>query len=381
MIRTRVCASAVALAFSLAAAAQEAPVDDYDVIYAPAMIAPEATSAVLTEIATTADRQVAVGDYGVIVTREHGSDDWQQADVPTSVFLTSVDFANDSIGWAVGHHGVILQTTDGGQTWERQLDGFQYIDLQLAYYEERVAELEAELASDELDPEQQMELEFQLDNALFQLDNAVFAQEEGPTKPFLDVLALSADELIVSGAYGALLSSNDGGASWQIRDDRIENPDGFHLNAIQNLGDTLFLAGEAGQLFRSDDRGLSWETLTSPYYGSFFGMYIDQQERLWVYGLRGNIFVSEDQGESFTQVKLEDPVNINAAIDAPDDGLYFVGNGGVVAYLSADGELVEHTHKSGAVLTDLVINADGNLTFVGQRGVLSMPSSALTEKD
>lgn len=110
-------------------------------------------------------------------------------------------------------------------------------------------------------------------------------------------------------------------------------------------------------------------------------MYIDQLERLWVYGLRGNIFVSEDRGDSFTQLKLEDPVNINAAINAPDDGLYFVGNDGVVAYLSAAGELVETTHESGAALTDLVINANGDLTLVGQRGVLSMPSSALTEKD
>ncbi|MEA3586944.1 hypothetical protein J6I75_01035 [Pseudidiomarina sp. 1APP75-27a] len=381
MIRTRVCASAVALAFSLTAAAQDAPVDDYDVIYAPAMIAPEATSAVLTEITSTADRQVAVGDYGVVVTREHGSEAWQQADVPTSVFLTSVDFASDSLGWAVGHHGVILKTSDGGLSWQRQLDGFQYIDLQVAYYQQRVNELEDELANDELDADAAAELEFLLDEALFRLDNATFAKEEGPTKPFLDVLALSADELLVSGAYGALLYSADGGDSWQIFDERIENPDGFHLNAMQRSGETLFLAGEAGQLFRSDDRGTTWETLDSPYYGSFFGMYVDQQDRLWVYGLRGNIFVSEDQGDSFTQLKLEDPVNINAAVNAPANGLYFVGNAGVVAYLSESGELTEQTHKSGAALTDLVINDDGDLTLVGQRGVLSMPSSALTEKE
>ncbi|MGQ4275784.1 WD40/YVTN/BNR-like repeat-containing protein [Pseudidiomarina sp. E22-M8] len=381
MIRTRVCASAVALAFSLAAAAQEAPVDDYDVIYAPAMIAPEATSAVLTEIATTAEREVAVGDYGVVITREQGSETWQQAAVPTSVFLTSVDFANDTIGWAAGHHGVILRTIDGGQTWQRQLDGFDYIELQLSYYKQRVAELEAELASADLVPEREAELEFLLDDALFRLDNANFAKEEGPTKPFLDVLALSENEVLVSGAYGALLYTDDAGESWQILDDRVENPDAFHLNAIQNLGDFVFLAGESGLLFRSDDRGATWETLESPYYGSFFGMYVDQLERLWVYGLRGNIFMSEDKGDSFTQLKLEDPVNINAAIDAPDNGLYFVGNAGVVAYLSENGKLVEHTHDSGAALTDLVIDGNGDLTFVGQRGVLSMPSRALTEKE
>ncbi|CAB0150089.1 Ycf48-like protein [Pseudidiomarina piscicola] len=382
MRRTRVCASAVALVFSCAASAQQTPVvDDYDVIYAPAMVAPEATTAVLTEIDATTERAVAVGDYGVIVTRDKNSSEWQQAEVPTSVFLTSVDFANQDIGWAVGHHGVILKTTDGGLTWQRQLDGFAYIELQISFFETYVNELESRLANDNLDAEQEADLEFMLDEALFQLDNAVFAQEEGPTKPFLDVLALSKDELYVSGAYGALLYSNDGGESWQIHDTRVENPDGFHLNALQSDGEMLYLAGEAGQLFRSDDAGASWDVLDSPYYGSFFGMHVDQQKRLWIYGLRGNIFVSDDQGLSFTQLKLDDPVNINTAIDAPDNGLYFVGNAGVVAYLSATGELQERTHQSGAALTDMVINADGQLTLVGQRGVLSMPSFALTEKE
>ncbi|WP_258240413.1 WD40/YVTN/BNR-like repeat-containing protein [Pseudidiomarina homiensis] len=399
MTRAKVCAAAIALSFSagfsasanVALAAQAEPqqaveqnttASDYDVIYAPAMAAEEATQAVLTEITATSERQVAVGDYGVIVTRATASEEWQQAEVPSSVFLTSIDFANANLGWAVGHHGVILQTTDGGVTWQRQLDGFEYINLQVEHYEQRVAELEARLDSaTEMDPVERDDLEFALDDALFKYDSAQIALEEGPTKPFLDVLALSEQEIFVAGAYGAFLHSTDGGATWQIIDHLVDNLDGFHLNAIQAHGDAVYMVGESGLLYRSLDRGQSWETLDSPYYGSFFGVHIDQQERLWIYGLRGNIFVSEDQGDSFTQLSLEDPVNINNAIDAPDGGLYFVGNAGVVAYLSESGELVERTHDSGAALTDLVINADGSLTLVGQRGILTMPSSALAEKE
>ncbi|WP_417681508.1 WD40/YVTN/BNR-like repeat-containing protein [Pseudidiomarina aquimaris] len=399
MIRTKVCAAAISLTFSVgliapmnaATAVQEAPqaevetteaVTDYDVIYAPAMRAPEATRAVLTEIAATNERQVAVGDYGVIVTRELGTDEWHQAEVPSSIFLTSVDFADAQLGWAVGHHGVILHTTDGGQTWQPQLNGFEYIDLQVSHYEKRVSQLEEQLANaEDMDFDERDNLEFALDDALFKYDSAQIALDEGPTKPFLDVLALSPQEIFVTGAYGAFLHSTDGGESWSIIDHLVDNMDGFHLNAIQAHGDNVYMVGESGLLYRSVDRGASWETLDSPYYGSFFGVHIDQQERLWIYGLRGNIFVSEDQGDSFTQLSLADPVNINNAIDAPNGGLYFVGNAGVVAYLSESGELTEKTHDSGAVLTDLVINADGSLTLVGQRGILSMPSSALAEKE
>lgn len=373
MVRATVCASA-ALLLSLSATAQDAQVKDYDVIYAPAMTAPKATQAVLTDIAVTEERWVAVGDYGVIVTREKASQEWQQAEVPTSVFLTSVDFATTNIGWAVGHHGVVLNTTDGGLTWTRQLDGFGYIDLQVAYYEEKVATLEAQLdaPTEDDDAATEDDLTFALDDALFQLDNANFAKEEGPTKPFLDVVALSADEVFVSGAYGALLYSNDGGASWTIRDQAIENPDGYHLNAFEAAGDTLYLTGEAGQLFRSLDRGASWETLDSPYYGSLFDVHVDAEQRLWLVGLRGNIFVSDDQGASFSAISLGDAVNINSVINAPTGGVYLAGNAGVVAFIDAAGQLHKDSHPSGAAVSAIAVTDAGDLILVGQRGVLSL---------
>ena len=34
--------------------------------------------------------------------------------------LLSVDFCDTLSGWAVGYDGLILSTTDGGQTWTKQ---------------------------------------------------------------------------------------------------------------------------------------------------------------------------------------------------------------------------------------------------------------------
>ncbi|PTB83031.1 BNR domain-containing protein, partial [Pseudidiomarina aestuarii] len=45
-------------------------VTDYEVITAPALVAPKAERAVLTEIAVAGERLVAVGDYGLILTRD-----------------------------------------------------------------------------------------------------------------------------------------------------------------------------------------------------------------------------------------------------------------------------------------------------------------------
>ena len=359
---------------ALLPAAQADTVTDYEVIYAPAMQATKAPKTVLTEITYAGDRTIAVGDYGVIIYRDSNDQPWQQAEVPTSVLFTSVDFADANRGWAVGHHGVIAATTDGGKTWQRQLDGFEYIQLQKTHFENLVAELTAQ--QDELDgsdADAEEELYVALDNATFALEMALLAEEDGPTKPFLDVRALSSQVILAVGAYGSLIRSTDGGASWHILDNYVENPDGFHFNALAADNDYVYLAGESGQVFRSADQGTTWETLDSPYYGSFFGLHVDAQGNLWIVGLRGNIFMSTDQGESFSQIKLEDTVNINAVVDAATGGVYLVGNAGVIGWVNQQGDIENMTHASGAALTDLITNKDGSLTVVGQRGVIEIP--------
>lgn len=361
-------------------------ITDYEVINAPAMKAAKAPRTVLTEITQTEKYTVAVGDYGVVLFREPGQSEWQQAEVPTSVLFSAVDFADEDHGWAVGHHGVIAATNDGGQSWQVQLNGFEFIALQQQHFQKVVDDLTAELDSlDGTDPDAEDELAFALDNASFLLEMALAADAEGPTKPFLDVRVVNQNLIFAVGAYGTLVRSRDGGASWEILDDRIENPDGYHLNALSSDEQYVYVAGEAGQIFRSADLGDSWELLDSPYSGSFLASHEDSKSRLWVVGLRGNIFVSDDQGDSFAQIKLPDNVNINSVVDAPNGGVYLVGNAGVIGWVDAAGNIKQMTHSSGAALTDLVAHDDGRLTVVGQRGVLEIgdfdsESSAQTQE-
>src|SRR5690606_12365983 len=65
-----------------------------------------------------ADNAVAVGDSGKIARRTPAG--WVAIDSGTTANLRSVTFVDASTGWAVGD-GVILHTTDGGQTWSQQV--------------------------------------------------------------------------------------------------------------------------------------------------------------------------------------------------------------------------------------------------------------------
>ena len=111
---------------------------------------------------------------------------------------------------------------------------------------------------------------------------------------------------IAVGAYGALIETIDGGQSWDDISDRLENEDGFHLNAIAHIeGSGLFVVGEMGGMFRSADMGETREKVESPYQGSFFGVVGGSEPGVVIaFGLRGHLFRSADFGDSWEGIEL-----------------------------------------------------------------------------
>ena len=61
---------------------------------------------------------IAVGQGGKVITTTNGGDNWIVQSTGSSVELWSVDFANDSVGYAIGTN-VVLKTTNGGVTFIR----------------------------------------------------------------------------------------------------------------------------------------------------------------------------------------------------------------------------------------------------------------------
>src|SRR5262245_24316283 len=94
-----------------------------DPIDAPAPISTRAQRSMLVAVTRTPGGSwVAVGRHGNVVLSKNGTN-WAQVAAPSSVDLTSVCFSTATHGWAAGHGGVILATTDGGRSWTMQLDG------------------------------------------------------------------------------------------------------------------------------------------------------------------------------------------------------------------------------------------------------------------
>ena len=110
-----------------------------DVLNRPAMMSPLASKRLLVSMTRFGDRLVAVGPRGHIVVSTDEGKTWSQAKVPVSSDLTAVYFPSATHGWAVGHDGVVLASTDGGTSWIKQLDGFAVNDLIIADLKAKVA--------------------------------------------------------------------------------------------------------------------------------------------------------------------------------------------------------------------------------------------------
>lgn len=149
----------------------------------PAILSQRAAQSVLLGIAQAGQRLVAVGERGIVLLSDDNAATWRQVAAPVSVTLTAVRFADSKHGYATGHGGAVLATTDGGETWVRVLDGNQAA---------RIA-LEAAQASGNVQAQRE----------------AQRLLNDGPDKPLLDLLVTGPLRVVAIGAYGlaTLLSS------------------------------------------------------------------------------------------------------------------------------------------------------------------------------
>ncbi|MDB6083610.1 MAG: glycosyl hydrolase, partial [Gammaproteobacteria bacterium] len=87
----------------------------------PAEHVAAANQEMMLSAALAGKRIVAVGNRGVVLLSDDDGKTYRQArTVPVSTSLTGVWFADAQVGWAVGHWGAILKTSDGGETWNIQ---------------------------------------------------------------------------------------------------------------------------------------------------------------------------------------------------------------------------------------------------------------------
>ncbi|MEQ8514702.1 MAG: YCF48-related protein, partial [Chromatocurvus sp.] len=310
--------------------------DGEDLVFTPAPQMREPSKEQLLDIADAGSRLVAVGTSGLIITSDDSGVSWKQADVPVSATLTAVSFPVPDMGWAVGHAGVILHTRNRGDSWELQFDGKRAGAAFLEYARSRRAALEAtvdalDAGTDNAaagDSGQREDLEYALDDAMFIEEEAQLAVDTGPADPFLDVQFFDERSGLAVGAYGMSFRTEDGGTSWVVNQDGIDNPDRFHLYSLfLDEQEGVYIAGEAGLLYRSTDAGLTFERFEDVYEGSLFGV-LPLGRGVLTFGLRGHLFYSAAENDGWESLTSENTSSLYGGTDLDDGGALLLGAGG-----------------------------------------------------
>jgi len=279
-----------------------------------AIQAPLAPKSLLLDGCVIEGRVITVGERGHILLSDDDGKSWHQAHVPTRATLTGVYFQNRQLGWAVGHDAVILRTQDGGENWSR----------------------------------------------------VFYAPEE--ERPLLDVIFLNEQTGFAVGAYGFFLESKDGGLSWNARS---ISEDDFHLNQICASADgRLYIAAEAGRIYASEDRGSTWQERPSPYRGSFFGILPFKEDTLFVFGLRGHLFRSHDDGRSWKPVSVQTDSMLTDGLVLGNGHIVLVGFAGTVLVSEDQGKSFHLRQQADRMGISAVVQAkDGGLILIGEFGV------------
>ncbi|MEO8806954.1 MAG: YCF48-related protein [Burkholderiaceae bacterium] len=314
------CLPALCPAQASGGAASSAPVA------APAVRVRHATQAAMLASVRAGSRIVAVGDHGIVLLSDDAGKSHRQAKaVPTDVTLTSVSFVDDRRGWAVGHWGVVLHTTDGGETWALQrTDALQ-------------------------------------------------------DRPLFAVHFFDGQHGVAVGLWSLVLVTEDGGAHWQAVEMPI--PDGARkadLNLLGLFADArghLFAAAEKGNVLRSEDRGRHWQYLATGYKGSFWTGVATPDGALVVAGLRGSLYRSADDGRTWSRIETRSKSSITALAVV---GAQVVGvglEGLVLRSVDGGASFTADVRRDRLALTAVTAGANGQAVFYSRQGVVNADGS------
>ncbi|NPT56396.1 WD40/YVTN/BNR-like repeat-containing protein [Paraburkholderia elongata] len=284
----------------------------------------------LGAIARAGSRLVAVGVRGLIVLSDDGGGTWRQVASPVGSDLVAVRFVSSRQGWASGHDGVILATTDGGEHWVKQFDGRAAADLLKAHFAAQAT------SSDTV--------------AARLLKEITLNYQNGPTMPMLDLSFENAQTGWAVGPFGTILGTHDGGKSWTSWIEKVDNDKMLHYTAVSDVGGDVYLASERGTLFKLDRPKERFIAIATGYNGSFLGV-VGSRGYVIAYGLGGSAYRSRDGGVSWQRLSTGVHASLTGACVLDDGRLLLAAQDG---HLIMSGDEGDTFHSVAVPRQDLI---------------------------
>jgi serine/threonine-protein kinase len=280
------------------------------------------------------------------------STDWKLIKLETSANLNSISFWDDYSGIIVGDSGTIMQTSDGGNTWEKNK-----------------TDLNINLSST-----------FLIDDKLFFVGSSGFAGYKIRNQKTIKKIQLPTSETLfkiyfkdhtngfIVGSNGLILKSNDGGISWRK----------IPINIKENLFSVFFAdnkvgisVGWDGTIIRTMDEGLTWNSYLENYPTYLKDVLFVNEFLGFIIGGEGLILRTENGGNDWEEIEIDSESGLyTIRFDSNGDGIILSNRGEV--FLSSDAGKTWNKKYVGApiVLNDIHKLNSGNYIIAANNGNL-----------
>ena len=205
------------------------------------------TPAALLGVARAGDKQIVVGQGGLVMTRE-GDGDWTIVDTPFDQRLLNVALSESGRAVTIGEFGFIGISDDSGKTWRTVTPNWEDYN------------------------------------------------EDGYEPHLYDAEIQADGTMLIAGEFGLILRSTDNGETWPAVASGDQSV--FDMHFARDESNTAYAVGQEGLILKSTDNGNSWNRLDGGTKANLLGVWSGNSEVV-ITGIR-EMLRSSDDGASFT---------------------------------------------------------------------------------
>ena len=287
---------------------------------------------------------IAVGDSGLILRTTNDGQTWVAQSSGTSNHLNDVCFYNSNTAWAVGDSGTIIKTTNGGVSWVQQSSSTFASLNSVCFINENQGWI---CGADFSTQPPQCELIKTTDGGINWIPQPTDSFPNWDLK-CIDFTDESVGWIINDwhgqwGGYDYIYKTTDGGSTWNLK---LQIPSGpplpIFLNKLkfvnQNYGVVVGGGNRTkGHIYRTTDGGETWDEKVFPELWEFRNVFLIDEAYWTVVGDDGRIYNTTDSGENWVQQYT----GTNNSIK----GVHFVNE--LVGWAVGDNGTILHTNNGG----------------------------------
>jgi photosystem II stability/assembly factor-like uncharacterized protein len=281
------------------------------------------------------DKGWIVGSRGTLMSTSDGGKTWQTQPRPTNDLLRDIYFTDELNGWLVCERNIyelktkddprtfLMQTTDGGQHWERVNLTGKDADLRLV----RAVFSRSGRG-----------WAFGETGAVFVLRSAKaeWVRLNSPTRNVLLGGTFIDDHRgWIVGAGATILQTSDGGETWHLS--RLASANNVRFTATSFVDNRLgWAVGQAGTIFRTLNGGRTWQQLSSGVSADLYDVkFLDANEG-WAAGAEGTVVHTRDGGLTWTVEPTGTEHQLERLSFSSRTNGWAVGFGGTIVSFSRD---------------------------------------------